>query len=385
MRSPTDLAEKLARQWQQADLRERRLLDGEGWPLALPIGKPTGRQMAESLPEVRRHVARWREVKVGEVVWEAIRFRATAEAVALPLTWRLHSPSEWIAATGDTTIKQEYQRLERLVAGSDECFHRLLLRRRHLHGDKPEGEVLRATTLALQLSPGCAGGLPLRTLPLAGIDSKFFERHRSLLTALLDTRFDDAASELGLEGFLGALDERDHWLLLADLDGSLLPFRQLRLRDKELAETPLPAANILVVENEQSLHQLPQTPQTIAILGAGLNLAWLAAPWLGAHRLAYWGDIDSWGLSMLARARHHQPHLTALLMGEDLFECYKASTVTEPHPADATPPHQLNEDERRLYRRLLTEARGRLEQEFIPLERVAEAVTAWATGAEHAP
>lgn len=50
MRSPTDLAEKLTRQWQQA------------------IGKPTGGQMAESLSEVRRHVARRHEVTVGEVV-----------------------------------------------------------------------------------------------------------------------------------------------------------------------------------------------------------------------------------------------------------------------------------------------------------------------------
>ncbi|MCW8957915.1 MAG: DUF2220 family protein [Gammaproteobacteria bacterium] len=378
MRSPTDLAEKLARQWQQAALRERRLLDGEGWPLELAIGKPTGRQMAESISEVRRHVARWREVTVGEVVWEAIRFRAAAEAVELPVAWRLRSPSEWIAATGDAAIKQEYRRLERLVVGSDERFHRLLVVRRHLHAGKPEAEVSQATQLAGQLTPGCAAGAPLRALALAGIDSKFFERHRRLVTALLDVRFDGAASELGLEGFLGALDERDHWLLLADLDGGLLPFRQLRVRDKELAETPLPAANILVVENEQSLHQLPQTPQTIAILGAGLNLAWLAAPWLAERRLAYWGDIDSWGLTMLARARRHQGAITPLLMGEDLFECYKQSAVTEPHPADATPPQELDDDERVLYRRLLAEERGRLEQEFIPTGRVDEAVTAWA-------
>ncbi|MCW9089457.1 MAG: DUF2220 domain-containing protein, partial [Gammaproteobacteria bacterium] len=96
------------------------------------------------------------------------------------------------------------------------------------------------------------------------------------------------------------------------------------------------------------------------------------------RRLAYWGDIDSWGLTMLARARRHQGAITPLLMGEDLFECYKQSAVTEPHPADATPPQELHDDERVLYRRLLAEERGRLEQEFIPTGRVDEAVTAWA-------
>lgn len=378
MRSPTVLAEKLARQWQQANLRERRLLDGEGWPLALPIGKPTGRQVAESLSEVRRHVARWREVTVGEVVWEAIRFRATAAAVELPVAWRLHSPSEWIAATGNAAIRQEYRRLERLVAGSDERFHRLLVRRRHLHADKPEEEVLRATALALNLSPGCADGAPLRTLPFAGIDSKFFERHRRLLTALLDERYDGAAGELGLETFLGAADEADHWLLLADLDGGLLPFRQLRVRDKELTEKPLPGTHLIVVENERCLHQLPALPGTVALLGAGLNLAWMGAPWLTGRKLAYWGDIDTWGLSMLARARRHQPHLTPLLMDSDIYKCYREGrAVIEPTHASATPPEGLTDAEERLYRQLLGEERGRLEQEFLPIDTVEQAFRSW--------
>lgn len=377
MRCPTDLAEKLARQWQQADLRERRLLDGEGWPLELPIGRPTGRQMAESLAEVRRHVARWREVGVGEVVWQPVRFRAAAEAVELPVTWRLRTPSEWIAATGDKTIKQEYHRLERLVAGSDEHFHRQLVRRRHLHADKPEDEVLRATALALQLSPGCAGGAPLRTLPFEGIDSKFFERHRRLLTALLDERYDGAAGELGLEAFLGAADESDHWLLIADLDGGLLPFRQLRVRDKELLDTPLPGSRLLIVENERCLHQLPELPGTVAILGAGLNLAWLGAPWLADRALAYWGDIDTWGLTMLARARGHQPHLIPLLMDSDAFEQHRRHAVPEPVPAAPTPPEGLNEAEERLYRQLLGEERGRLEQEFLPSGTVEQTIQAW--------
>jgi hypothetical protein len=126
---------------------------------------------------------------------------------------------------------------------------------------------------------------------------------------------------------------------------------------------------LLVVENEQCLHQLPVAAGTVAALGAGLNLAWLGAPWLAHKNLGYWGDIDTWGLTMLAHAKKHQPQLTALLMSQAIFNPLAAqSAVTEPEPA-ATPPAQLaslSPSEQTLYQQLRQSERGRLEQEFIP-------------------
>src|SRR5690606_32849638 len=129
----------------------------------------------------------------------------------------------------------------------------------------------------------------------------FFERHRSLIIKLLDVRFNGLVSELGLETFLGALDETDHWLLVADLDGSLLPFRLMRVRHTELLTNSLPGSRLLIVENERCVHQLPKVLGTVAVLGAGLNLAWMEATWLSQCSLAYWGDLDTWGRTILAR------------------------------------------------------------------------------------
>jgi len=39
-----------------------------------------------------------------------------------------------------------------------------------------------------------------------------------------------------------------------------------------------------------------------------------------AKQIAYWGDMDTSGLTMLAKARSLQPGLTALLMSRELFE-----------------------------------------------------------------
>jgi hypothetical protein len=187
----------------------------------------------------------------------------------------------------------------------------------------------------------------------------------NLLTALLDDRFDGEASRQGLVGFLGALPEDDHWLLIAPLAPGLLPFARQRVRASELQTTPLPAHRILLVENERCLHQLPlPVADTIAVLGAGLNLGWLAAPWLRGRAVAYWGDLDTWGLHMLASARSHLPHLQALLMDRTTFDTHQHLAVTEPVHASAPACLALQPDEALLDSYLRTLKKGRLEQEF---------------------
>jgi hypothetical protein len=378
MKSPDELASRLARQWQNADLREQRLLRPESWPLTLSIGKPTGTVVRDQVGQVRKHLQQWREVTIGQVQWQPVRFQSTSEAINIPTHWMLESPSQWVQATGSSEIKREYGTLNRLASALDPRFHSLIVRRRSLVMDKPERDVILSGKVALQLQPGCADGKPLRALSVAGTDSKFFERNRQLVTLMLDILFDGQASEAGLETFLGAEDEGHHWLLIADLDGSLLPFSQLRVRAYELQRTPLPGQRLILVENERSLHQLPSAPDTIAVLGSGLNLSWLQASWLANKAVAYWGDLDTWGLTMLGRAREHLPQLTPLLMDRTTFERFAdESAVEEPQAASVVVPPGLTESEAGLYHLLRRSDRGRLEQEFLPVNMVHKAVVNW--------
>lgn len=378
MKSPDELANRLARQWHNADLREQRLLRPESWPLTLSIGKPTGTVVRDQVGQVREHLQQWREVSIGQVQWQPVRFQSTSEAINIPTHWMLESPSQWVQATGSSEIKREYGTLNRLASALDPRFHSLIVRRRSLVMDKPERDVILSGKVALQLQPGCADGKPLRALSVAGTDSKFFERNRQLVTLMLDILFDGQASEAGLETFLGAEDEGHHWLLIADLDGSLLPFSQLRVRAYELQRTPLPGQRLILVENERSLHQLPCAPDTIAVLGSGLNLSWLQASWLANKAVAYWGDLDTWGLTMLGRAREHLPQLTPLLMDRTTFERFAdESAVEEPQAASVVVPPGLTESEAGLYHLLRRSDRGRLEQEFLPVNMVHRAVVNW--------
>lgn len=377
MKPPSELGLRLARQWEDADLREDRLLNPDVWPVILGIGKPAASSFDADPGLLRAHLKAWREVQIGEVQWETMRFRKLSVPVDMPVSWILRKPTEWIAACNSPIVMAEFQRLSTLIDIAPILFHSVLIRQRHLWRDKSHDEIVQSINLALQLEPGTAQGAPLRALGLGGVDSKFFERNRLLLTRLLDLRFDGLPGEQGLAAFLDAAIEGDHWLLVVDLDGNLLPYSQLRVRDVELSYTALPGRFVLIIENEQCHHQLPKLVDTVAVLGGGLNLGWLKAEWLGSRQLAYWGDIDTWGLTMLARARALQPALVPLLMKKEVFDRYADRAVVEPVPAGDLPVMGLTEAEIDFYHYLLKQPRSRLEQEYLPKELVQQEITEW--------
>ena len=381
MKSLAQLSQQLARQWRNADLRERRLLQGrEGWPLELHIGAPDSSTFADMTTALRQHIDEWRSVTArgpGRVLWESRKFRAGATAVDLPIKWVLDKSSDWLAAADDPQMRAEYAFLQATLGEVDPQFRSLLVRRLTLVQHLSAQEVIAAASVAMQLTPGCAEGKPLRALSVSGNDSKFFERHEALIKALLDVRFDGEATRQGLHAFLGARRESEHWLLVVPLEAGLLPFARMRLAASDLLRMPLPATRILVVENEQALHLLPRhLPQTIAILGAGLDLEWLAAPWLATRQVAYWGDMDTWGMFMLGRARKHLPSLHALLMDRATFDAHSRQAVSEAVHAPCAPP-ELQAGEQTFFEFLQAHATGRVEQEFVNAEYVSAALAAW--------
>jgi hypothetical protein len=304
-------------------------------------------------------------------------FRGGTDPVEVPTAWRLRSAQEWATATADPTVQREFARIQTLLHEVEPIFHRTIIRQRTLFTEQSEQDVIKATQVALQLTPGCAHGRPLRSLSILGTDSKFFERQRGSMIQLLDARFAGQVSDLGLEAFLGALNEDDHWLLLAPLAPDLLPFQQQRVRASELRHTALPGSHLLIIENEKCLHQLPPLPDTLAILGAGLHLEWMSTPSLREKRIAYWGDMDTWGLTILAKARAIQPHLTPLMMDRELFDTYHSMSVPEYSPAAEQPPDDLTPAEQDFYRYLHSLDNGRVEQEFVPGERVVATLERW--------
>ncbi|MCY0966111.1 DUF3322 domain-containing protein [Parathalassolituus penaei] len=375
MKSPSDLASQLAKQWHRPDLRVSRLLDRDSWPLTLNIGKPTASQVLHQTLQVQQHLHAWRAMaelgNQGTVEYDEVSYRSTAAPVRLPVRWVITSPSQWIAATNDKTVALEFRQLCELVAAVSPVYRQRLVRERSLWLGKSVPDVIQLCQLADQLEPGIGQGRPLRLLSGFGVDTKLIERNQTTLQKLLDERFNGTVSEQGLITFLDAAADKDHWLLIKPLCEGLLPFRRLRLTTSEIAAVNLPASRLIVVENEQCEHLLPELADTIAILGAGLDLGWLDSPTLADKQILYWGDMDSWGLLMLARARQYCPSIKPVLMNRAAFEEFAPlSAVIEPVSAQPQAPAGLTACEAGFYRYLSTREKGRLEQEFIPQQRV---------------
>jgi hypothetical protein len=343
----------------------------------MSIGKPSPKDLSQGLDRVKQHIESWRRLTVGEVEWQPLTYRAAASPIEVPTFWKLRRPSEWLEACGDKTMRSEFERTAKLIEITDACFHSFWIRYLKAWREKPIVEVVQAGRLAKALEPNCAGGSPLRMLSMEGIDTKFFERHAGLLTKLLDRRFDGEVGRIGLENFLGALIEDDRWVLLIDLDGQLLPFPKQRVRTSDLMTAKLACERLLIVENEKCQHHLPQLAGCLAILGAGFDLRWMQASWLDGIDIAYWGDIDTWGLSFLSRARKYRPELQARLMTEEIYESHLSAAVVEKITSGPEPLPELLPSEQSLYRRLLRENRGRLEQEFIDRQLLIDDLLSW--------
>lgn len=74
------------------------------------------------------------------------------------------------------------------------------------------------------------------------------------------------------------------------------------------------------------------------------------------------------------------PHLVALLMTSEVYDQFSDWAVVEPVVASADLPYGLTVSEQEFYLRLFQESRGRLEQEFLPMDLTKETITNWASG-----
>ncbi len=400
MKHPDGVRKTLKNQWKNTNIREERLLSDKSWlamdntvkaslsnsvwPLEMPIKLPSPRSIESDISSVKVYLDSWRDVRdsgVGKIVWKEKNYKALGRAQSFPVAWQLENINDWINACNSQEVEGEFIHLEQIIEQIDPCFYSTVIRYKSVILKKSVEEVVLAANVALALEPGYAEGKPLRALSVEGCDSKFFERNEWLLKQFLSVRFGDTVLDLGLEKFLDASKDGEHWLLVIPLGPGLLPFKQQKVRTIDLIETPLAACNILIVENFECVFQLPALPDTIVILGAGKDLSWLAATWLKEKNVAYWGDLDTWGLDMLSTVRKHLPQLTPLMMEQSIFDLYATGkAVVEPTRATEKPPAGLTESEVELYRYLYSQEKGRLEQEFLPQEFAARCIEEWWKG-----
>lgn len=375
--TPADLRAQVQRLWDRGELLRDAVTNAIPWPLRLTLKAPNAGDLSDRFEAVRdwvREVTATPHVRIDWREWNH-RVQGTQR---LPAAVWVDSLQEATAFLGKA---RHLQRFEALWQQTDAAHPALLVwmcRRplRALALDDCWGRLL-AVVAWLQVHP--RPGVYLRQVDAPGVDSKFIEAHRGVLTELLDLALPPEAidthasgtSQFALRfGFLDKPVRIRYRLLDPALPG--LPGCQ-RLPDITLdaasfAELALPIERVFVTENETNFLAFPQVPRGIVVFGAGYGWDSLArASWLHRCHLHYWGDIDTHGFAILDQLRGHFPQVVSFLMDEETLLAHRLHWGEESEPARRALNH-LTVEEAKVYDELRfdrLQPRLRLEQERI--------------------
>jgi hypothetical protein len=372
LKLPADLQALLARRFENKHRDWLAATESDGlWPLAIPLGLPTEQVALRQVDAVRAWVGAWREWRgPGELRWSERRWKILGTQ-SLPEMLILHGPEQVALWTG------EHERWDRAALRFDHVVARwppLAGRRQRLFGmlaDYSDADFVRLLDLLAWISAHPDSGLYPRQIPLGGIDSKWIETRKGLLSELV----------AAVSGAVGGTD-------FHDLCGLRRPPVQMRMRVLdpvlrarlgglgditapvgELAGLALPASVVLIVENLQTGLALQDMPGAVAFMALGYSVDLLAQlPWIAPATSLYWGDIDTHGYAILHRARSIFPGVTSVLMNEATLFQFRSLWTDEKLQHGATELSALTCEENQVYRALKENRWGqnvRLEQERI--------------------
>lgn len=364
----------------EARVEARRVLDRNlgGWawgsvtgadlarlPLSISLHPPTGDDALDRMSEFREWAAQWRDVP--GVVVSTRRFRHLGTQ-SVPTRLILERPAD-VAA----------------FAGESPRWRLLATRFQELLEDWPALEPLRASAVARLGAVPAGEWHPLlgfltwsadqdlslllpRQIAYPGVDSKWFERNRALLTAL---------REAGAGTHLLETRQLDARLIVRVLDPSLRAqiggLGEFAAPATELARLTWEPTEVIISENKQNAYSFGELPGCVVLAAQGYAVdVFGTLPWLLASRVRYWGDLDTHGFAILNRLRHHVPRAESVLMDVETLTAHRDLWAYEEKTVSSDLP-LLTESERAAFEMLLANPHARLEQERVPWGVVEDA------------
>ncbi len=224
-------------------------------------------------------------------------------------------------------------------------------------------------------------GVFAREIPLS-VDTKFIEQNAGILEPWLNIVLPPEtirADERHFERRFG-LRYAEPQVLLRFLGPALQrsagsPWRECSVPLHSLAESPIEAVTVIIVENKVNLLTLPPMPVAIAIGGLGNGIVDLTyVPWLANCAVWYWGDLDVEGFEILSRLRIRFPQTRSLLMDAATLERWKDSLTVPGSKRQPSVPPLLTDVEMAAFS-LCVADNLRIEQERIPQAAVIDAVS----------
>lgn len=361
-----DIAAKVRRRWDDGTLLRSYAL-GEPFPVIdLPLAGPRPSEIGDDLGAVREWVALLdagrRDDRRYALTWQAIGGRRIGRNT-VPARAVVTSFDQAWALLG---VREHVRRFDALLAVVAD--HAAVLRwvTEHPHQAlELHDEMPRLVAASAWLDAHRESGLFLRQITAPGVDTKFAERHRPVLAAMLGV----PSSGIGFLSALG-LQAKPEYVRLrpARTLGLPTPISELVLRASEAAHLAISPRRALIVENETTYLSLPVPPDGVVIWGKGLEVDRVGRlPWLVGVAVTYWGDVDTHGFAILDRLRAWLPQTESVLMDRDTLLAHRDRWGRDDRPTSAQLT-RLTAEELGLYTDLVRDALGqrvRLEQERV--------------------
>lgn len=373
--SSADVRAFVQRLWDQGRILAARLNSEPLFPLEIALRSPSIADMGSQFGAVQDWARQLQAGSAYTLITRDINHRQLGRQ-QVPAAARFDHADDALRAIGRLT---DARRFDQLAAATLAAFPEL----RDWIGSRPltlldqsDGwERILAILQWFRAHP--RPGLYLRQLDIPGVDTKFIEARKALLTELLDLvlpassvqreaigarQFDQRYGLLGKPVML-RFRMLDRALFISGLHDLTVPL------DQFMALAP-PATRVFITENEINMLAMPPLPGAMVIFGGGYAIDRLRdIAWLHARELIYWGDIDTHGFAILDRLRASMPHTRSIMMDEATLQAHRPLWGTEPadkrYSGDLT---RLDAAEQALFGALRDNVHGqhvRMEQERI--------------------
>jgi hypothetical protein len=372
-----DLRAQVQRLWDRGDLLRAVVTETISWPLRLTLKTPSAADLSERFEAVREWVRAIADTPRVRIEWREWKHRVQG-LQRLPAAVWIDTLQDALAFIGKAGHAQRFAALWQQSAAAQPALLPWLTRQpiKALELADRWGRLL-AVVAWLKAHP--RPGVYLRQVNVPGVDSKFIEAHRGILSELLDLALPAEAIEPSATGVAqfarryGFLDKpvRIRFRLLDPSLPSLpgcegLP--DITLDTDSFAALALPVRRVFITENEINFLAFPPVAHAIVVFGAGYGWESLArAAWLHRCQLHYWGDIDTHGFAILDQLRAHLPRAASFLMDRETLLAHRLHWGEEPDPVrhelvHLTPEEAAVYDDLRFDRH---QPRLRLEQERV--------------------
>jgi len=392
-----DIKAQLERDWLRGEICRAAVNTGEDFSMSISLARPSAKVMLDEFSNMQDWVKEMRAFAAKRSVslqWNAINHRVLGKQ-QLPCAVLLDSPQQAAGLIGKT------QALKQFID---------LFKRTGKYFDRLQAWLVKHPLKALDLAQewhrlldvcGWMVTHPnprvyLRQVDVAGVDSKFIEKHKRVLAEMFDLILpvyaidDDFSGAVGFARRFGFLD-KPVMLRTRPLDDKIALLhsggnQDVVMRAKAFAALDAyifeQVKSVFIVENEINYLAFPNIPEATLIFGSGYGFEALKrATWLQQCDVYYWGDLDTHGFAILNQLRVSFPDAQSFLMDQATMMNHQYAWGVEPKQ-EKKDLQYLQPEEATMYDALRWNRLGdqlRLEQERIAFVAVKKALEKFTT------